>query len=116
MHCPRLEHFVRLNPSGTVSRCGHMINPMQFKSYDEMEKSEWLIKIKNIFQDNNWPDECLRCKQTEDINQQSIRLSSIKFDEIQHNKDYLVVGGVLDRKSTRLNSSHTDISRMPSSA
>ena len=25
-------------------------------------------------------------------------------------------GGILDRKSTRLNSSHTDISRMPSSA
>ena len=28
----------------------------------------------------------------------------------------LAVGFVLDRKSTRLNSSHTDISRMPSSA
>ena len=27
-----------------------------------------------------------------------------------------VAGRVLDRKSTRLNSSHTDISRMPSSA
>ena len=27
-----------------------------------------------------------------------------------------VLAGILDRKSTRLNSSHTDISRMPSSA
>ena len=27
-----------------------------------------------------------------------------------------LIGQVLDRKSTRLNSSHTDISRMPSSA
>ena len=26
------------------------------------------------------------------------------------------IGGKIDRKSTRLNSSHTDISRMPSSA
>ena len=31
--------------------------------------------------------------------------------------NYLVIGGGgSDRKSTRLNSSHTDISRMPSSA
>ena len=28
----------------------------------------------------------------------------------------LLLAGVADRKSTRLNSSHTDISRMPSSA
>ena len=28
----------------------------------------------------------------------------------------VIVGRALDRKSTRLNSSHTDISRMPSSA
>ena len=35
-------------------------------------------------------------------------------------RDALVIGlnkgGIIDRKSTRLNSSHTDISRMPSSA
>ena len=31
-------------------------------------------------------------------------------------KSSLWVGNVRDRKSTRLNSSHTDISRMPSSA
>ena len=29
---------------------------------------------------------------------------------------WCLVGTTLDRKSTRLNSSHTDISRMPSSA
>ena len=29
---------------------------------------------------------------------------------------HIVLSGILDRKSTRLNSSHTDISRMPSSA
>ena len=33
-----------------------------------------------------------------------------------HHKDFLKAGAVVDRKSTRLNSSHTDISRMPSSA
>ena len=31
-------------------------------------------------------------------------------------KDELIIENTLDRKSTRLNSSHTDISRMPSSA
>ena len=29
---------------------------------------------------------------------------------------FALLAGLLDRKSTRLNSSHTDISRMPSSA
>ena len=32
------------------------------------------------------------------------------------NKSHKTASGELDRKSTRLNSSHTDISRMPSSA
>ena len=36
--------------------------------------------------------------------------------EITHGKDKLISFRAGDRKSTRLNSSHTDISRMPSSA
>ena len=31
-------------------------------------------------------------------------------------KNSRIIGFIVDRKSTRLNSSHTDISRMPSSA
>ena len=49
-----------------------------------------------------------------------IAIISLHFDELPEDisddelKDYLT--GLADRKSTRLNSSHTDISRMPSSA
>ena len=43
-----------------------------------------------------WPSECNRCKETESINNTSIRLNSIEFDKKQIKKDYLIVGGVLD--------------------
>jgi len=92
MYCPRLDHFVRLNPGGTVSRCGHMVNPPQFNSLGEMDASEWLATIKNL--DN--PKECIRCQQTEQINNTSIRLNAIEFDKTQTRSDYLTVGGVLD--------------------
>ena len=38
------------------------------------------------------------------------------YDEPSEQDGYRVLVDRLDRKSTRLNSSHTDISRMPSSA
>jgi sulfatase maturation enzyme AslB (radical SAM superfamily) len=96
MHCPRLDHFVRLNPNSTVSRCGHMINPPQFNSLEEMDASDWLKNIKQTFNTNVWPSECTRCQQTETIGNTSIRLNAIKFDQLQHRTDYLTVGGVLD--------------------
>ena len=44
MHCPRIDHFIRLNNDGTVGKCGHMINAKGFKSYEELEKlvNDWL--------------------------------------------------------------------------
>jgi sulfatase maturation enzyme AslB (radical SAM superfamily) len=38
----------------------------------------------------------VRCQQTEQINNTSIRLNAIKFDKKQTRLDYLTVGGVLD--------------------
>ena len=38
------------------------------------------------------------------------------FEQICQNKDFSASVALLDRKSTRLNSSHSDRSRMPSSA
>jgi sulfatase maturation enzyme AslB (radical SAM superfamily) len=96
MYCPRLDHFVRFNPNGTVSRCGHMINAPQFASLDDMESSEWLYTIKKKFKQNTWPDECVRCRQTEVENNISIRLNSINLDQTQQREDYLQIGGVLD--------------------
>lgn len=92
MYCPRLDHFVRLNPNGTVSRCGHMVAPPQFDTLEQMETSEWLVKIKAT--EN--PIECTRCWQTESVNGSSIRLNAIAFDQQQNKADYLTVGGVLD--------------------
>lgn len=96
MQCPRLNHFVRFNPDGTVSRCGHMINAPRFNSLAEMDHSEWLEHTKQKFQIDNWPAECNRCRDTEQISNTSIRLNSIEFDKKQTQEDYLIVGGVLD--------------------
>lgn len=92
MFCPRLDHFVRLNPNGTVSRCGHMVQGHQFASLSEMDHSEWLAKIKK----QEWPSECIRCKETELLGHDSVRTHAIRFHEQQNKTDYLVVGGVLD--------------------
>ncbi len=96
MYCPRLNHFVRFNPSGRVSRCGHMINSPEFETLAEMDNSQWLKNIKDQMSQNEWPIECHRCSQTETINQTSIRLNAIEFHKKQTQVDYLTVGGVLD--------------------
>lgn len=92
MQCPRLDHFVRFNPNGTVSRCGHMVNAPQFSSLQAMEDSEWLYKTKQLI----WPLECIRCRETESLEHDSIRIHSIRFHQQQTKRDYLIVGGVLD--------------------
>ena len=46
----------------------------------------------------------------------SLFISPGAFDREVLNGRTVVIANSLDRKSTRLNSSHTDISRMPSSA
>lgn len=96
MHCPRLTHFVRLNSNGTVSRCGHMVDAPQFNTLDEMDESLWLRNVKLYMHKGIWPKWCERCKQTEQENNTSIRLNAIEFDKLQKQKDYLIVGGVLD--------------------
>jgi len=94
MYCPRLDHFVRFNSNGTLSRCGHMVNAPEFDTLEQMESSEWLADTKN--KQDIWPKECVRCQQTEQINNTSIRLNAIEFDKTQTRPDYLTVGGVLD--------------------
>lgn len=96
MYCPRPDHFVRFHPEGTVSCCGHMIGQPTFNSYEEMQASDWMTKIKQAFEKDHWPKECIRCKQTEEISNSSIRLNAIKFNKLQKKKDYLTVGGILD--------------------
>lgn len=96
MLCPRLDHFVRFNFNGSVSRCGHMVSPPQFESLDAMNASGWLKEIKNTFANDQWPAECIRCQETENLNNTSIRLNSFKEYESRSINDYLQVGGALD--------------------
>lgn len=93
MYCPRLDHFVRFNSNGTVSRCGHMVDPPQFENLDQMESSAWLVQTKETMSNDQWPIECMRCQETEP---NSIRVYSIKLGSETTQKDYLQVGGVLD--------------------
>ena len=96
MQCPRLDHFVRFNPNGTVSRCGHMVNPAQFDSLEEMDSSRWLRKIREQFEQGGWPVECQRCEEVERESPSSIRIHAIAVDALETQRDYLQVGGVLD--------------------
>jgi sulfatase maturation enzyme AslB (radical SAM superfamily) len=75
-----------------------MTNNPSFKSYDEMQSSDWIADIKDEMSRDAWPVECQRCKTTEQESNTSIRLDSIKRDRVfkKIRKDYLIVGGVLD--------------------
>lgn len=96
MYCPRLDHFVRFNSNGTVSRCGHMVNPPQFDSLEQMESSTWLAKTREKMQAGEWPAECVRCQEIEEQGPSSIRTHALAMDEAETQNDYLQVGGVLD--------------------
>ena len=93
MYCPRLDHFVRFNSNGTVSRCGHMVNPPQYDSLELMEASAWLANTKELMKFDQWPIECVRCQETEP---NSIRTYATILDNQTQQQDYLQVGGVLD--------------------
>ena len=98
MHCPRLDHFVRLNHTGKIGKCGHMTQAPEFDNHEDMQQSSWLKEIKKQMGQNIWPKECVRCKLTEEISNSSIRLDMIERDRILKSikEDYLIVGGVLD--------------------
>lgn len=96
MYCPRLDHFARFNPDGTISRCGHMVSPPRYQSLQELDESQWLKHIRLKFKQGLWPNECVRCEEIESIGQESIRQYSIKRHGQQRIPDYLQIGGVLD--------------------
>jgi hypothetical protein len=96
MYCPRLDHFVRFNPNGTVSRCGHMVNAPEYASLVDMEASSWLANTKELFKFGTWPKECQRCQEIEVESPSSVRIHAIALDRSEIMVDYLQVGGVLD--------------------
>ena len=98
MYCPRTDHFARFNPNGTLSRCGHMVNPEQFETLAKLESSPWLLNIKSKMENDVWPDECVRCQTTESIGNKSIRQYSLDDHprNITVRSDYILLSGVLD--------------------
>ena len=98
MHCPRLKHFVRLQPSGKIGKCGHMIAGKEFDSIEELESSDWIKDLEYKMAQDIWPDECKRCAKTEAVMQDSVRIKSIARHNLLYpkHKEYLIVGGVLD--------------------
>lgn len=70
-----------------------MVDAPQFDSLEEMESSQWLQEIKSKMSNDQWPEECVRCRETEP---DSIRSYAVKLDQQTFQKDYLQVGGVLD--------------------
>ena len=98
MYCPRIDHFVRFNSNGTIGRCGHMVNPPQFDTLENLESSLWLKNIKSTIEQNEWPKECVRCQTAESIGNKSIRQHALD-DHPRNNiirSDYILLSGVLD--------------------
>ena len=105
MHCPRLDHFAKVLPHDqkenqtAVMNCCVMTDAPLFDSYDEMMRSKWLSTTKQLFSNNRWPAECVRCKQQEDIGLKSDRLQWIDYHQyllVDHGADYLMVSMMLD--------------------
>lgn len=98
MYCPRIDHYVRLNQDGSMGKCGHMVNTKEFASYEDMVHSDWLQTVEKKMDQDQWPEECVRCEQSEKVKGESIRTNSIERHKLLKpiRNDYLIVGGVLD--------------------
>lgn len=98
MQCARLKHFVRINSDGTIGKCGHMVGAPKFQSFAELSNSTWTTTLEQQMAHDQWPTECRRCGQSEQLGQDSIRIYSNNDDACLSaiDKDYLIVGGVLD--------------------
>lgn len=103
MQCPRLDHFARIVPgkkseSTMVTNCCVMIDPPSFSSYEKMMKSRWLKDIRLKFQNDQFPKECVRCRDQEQVGLSSDRLFWLKeHEKLQAvNPDYLTVALKLD--------------------
>jgi len=73
-----------------------MVDAPSFPDYDTMMDSEWLDNVRKLFDNNIFPKECIRCKTSEESNQNSIRNDAIVFDEKQTKRDYLIADVMMD--------------------
>jgi molybdenum cofactor biosynthesis enzyme MoaA len=105
MHCPRLDHFAKILPNDhiknqtVVMNCCVMTNAPLFDSYDEMMSSQWLLTTKKLLKYGRWPNECVRCKEQEELGLKSDRLQWIDYHKdslVDHGSDYLTVSMMVD--------------------
>lgn len=95
MYCSRLDHFARFNADGTIGKCGHMNGAPGFDSWESMQSSTWLSRVRSDMEQGHWPHECYRCRDTEPNH--SVRLASNqKHEFLKRYQDYIILGGVLD--------------------
>lgn len=75
-----------------------MVNSPTFRSWHELRNSTWLAAIKQQMQQDLWPDECVRCRDTELVKETSVRTNAIVRHQLLNKKypDYIIVGGMLD--------------------
>ena len=75
-----------------------MINAPRFETLQQMDSSEWLVHVRESMNQDQWPDECVRCKEVESVGDNSIRQHSLNTHAqlLDARSDYLVLGGVLD--------------------
>lgn len=99
MQCPRIDHFVKLhppNPVNVIRLCCHMVNNPSFKDYETMMASDWVQEIRDTFDADKFPEECIRCKISEELNQYSVRQGAIEEHNRQTKEDYLIADVLLD--------------------
>ena len=73
-----------------------MVNTPSFKDYETMMASPWVQEIRDTFAADQFPDECIRCKVSEDLNQYSVRQGAIDEHNKQTKEDYLIADVLLD--------------------
>jgi sulfatase maturation enzyme AslB (radical SAM superfamily) len=75
-----------------------MVRGKGFATYQELNDSTWSLDIKDSMARDQWPDECIRCQQSEKVKGKSVRTNSISRHKMLKpiRNDYLIVGGVLD--------------------
>lgn len=98
MFCPRLTHNIRLSENIGFQVCGHMVNSPVFDTVENLKNSIWLKNLSDSFFNDQWPDECVRCKEIENLNQKSVRQHAIEAHKkyFNLNPNYLFVTGLLD--------------------
>ncbi len=103
MQCPRLDHFARIVPGkspGTtlITNCCVMVNAPSFSNYDNMMQSRWLKDAKSKLENDEFPKECIRCKEQEKVGLISDRMFwlDVHKNTQEIKPDYLVVSLKLD--------------------